>query len=217
MRALIAIASYGTANDRYLAEVLAQYRALPYKTRIVVLSNLPKRLGSDVEVIVGLPTRNPWSLPHAHKPVFAAAAHDFDLFIYSEDDHLITKRNIEAFLEVTTVLPENKIAGFLVSETDRTGNLSFPGRHGPFHWDPFSVKQNGSYVFASFTNEHSASYLLTQSQLLRAISSGGFLVPPHSGKYVSSVFSGDRRLYSVRLPKSNMYLTFAGFYSLAFA
>ena len=41
----------------------------------------------------------------------------------------------------------------------------------------------GPYTFAYFTNEHSACYILTQDQLRRAIASGGFLLPPHQGRY----------------------------------
>ena len=52
-----------------------------------------------------------------------------------------------------------------------------------YHWDPDSVKTRGEYTFAYFTNEHSASYLLTRPQLGRAIESGGFLVEPHEGRY----------------------------------
>lgn len=180
---LVAIASYGTANDRYLAMLLSQYRAMSFEVTIVVFSNLPKELGQDVKVVVGLPTRNPWSLPHAHKKLFVEAVKEFDLFIYSEDDHLITEHNVIAFLEATAVLSDAEIAGFLVSETDESGSLTFPAIHGPYHWDPFSVRQRGEDVFASFTNEHSASYMVTQKQLMQAIASGGFMVPPHSGKY----------------------------------
>ena len=53
MKILVAIASYGTGNDRYLRQLLATYRAMPYAVHIVVLSNVPRDLGPDVEVIVG--------------------------------------------------------------------------------------------------------------------------------------------------------------------
>ena len=51
MKILVAIASYGTANDRFLHQLLANYRALPHDVRLVVLSNVPRPdLGHDVEV-----------------------------------------------------------------------------------------------------------------------------------------------------------------------
>ena len=113
MRILVAIASYGTKNLKYLQALLTEYRRMPFEVDVVVLSNEPKELGEDVEVLVGLPTRNPRSLPFGHKALFAERAKDYDLFIYSEDDTLITERNIRAFLDAIGVLPAHEIAGFL--------------------------------------------------------------------------------------------------------
>jgi 2-polyprenyl-3-methyl-5-hydroxy-6-metoxy-1,4-benzoquinol methylase len=183
MKILVAIASYGTRNERYLSRVLEEYRSMPYTVDIVVLSNLQKELGPDVEVKVGLPIKNPWSLPFGHKQLFADRLNSYDLFIYSEDDILYEKKNIDAFMRVSAVLPEDEIPGFLLYESAPDGTRNFPQAHGRFHWDPFSVRQRGREMFASFTNEHSACYAITQDQLRRAIASGGFLVPPHEGKY----------------------------------
>jgi len=183
MKVLVVIASYGNANDRYLFRILDEYRCMPYSCDIVVLSNLEKDLGADVTVMVGLPNRNPWSLPFAHKRLFAERVNDYDLFIYSEDDMLIRENNVEAFLRATAILPEEKIAGFLRFEEISTGGKSYPDVHLGYHWDVQSVKTHGEYMHAFFTNEHAASYLLTRSQLQRAITSGGFLVEPHEGKY----------------------------------
>jgi SAM-dependent methyltransferase len=183
MRILVAIASYGTRNDRYLAEVIRRYRAMPYQVDLVVLSNIPKELGPGVEVLVGLPAKNPWSLPFGHKKLFADRLNDYDLFIYSEDDTPLSERNIEAFLRVSDILPEHEITGFLRSENGPDGTQHFCDIFGPFHWDLTSVRKRAGYTFAFFTNEHSACYALTQKQLRKAIASGGFLVPPHSEKY----------------------------------
>ena len=48
---------------------------------------------------------------------------------------------------------------------------------------PTSLRSRTSYVLATFTNEHAACYILTQSQLRKAIKSGGFLVEPHEWKH----------------------------------
>src|ERR1700688_853748 len=113
MKILVAIANYGTQNDRYLHRLLAEYRSMSYEVDIIVLSNLSKDLGPDVEVKVGLPTKDPWSLPFSHKQLFADRRSNYDLFIYSEDDMLVTERNIRAFLAATEILKKNEIAGFL--------------------------------------------------------------------------------------------------------
>jgi SAM-dependent methyltransferase len=184
MRILVAIASYGVGNDQYLAKLVAEYRAMAFATDIVVLSNIPKNVAPGVEVmVVDLKGKNPWSLPFPHKQLFADRLNDYDLFIYSEDDTLLSEKNICAFLRVSAVLPENEIPGFLRFERGPLGTFNFPEVHGHFHWDPQSVRTRGGYTLAFFTNEHSACYVLTRVQLQRAAASGGFLVEPHEGKY----------------------------------
>lgn len=182
-RVLVAIANHGTGNRQYLDRLIREYRSMPWQVDVVVLSNIPKDLGPDVEVRVGLPAKDPWSLPFAHKQLFADRCEDYDLFIYSEDDTPVSERNIRAFLRSTDVLHEDEIAGFMRYEENAQGRRYFPEVHGHFRWDPSSIRRRGGDMYAFFTNEHSACYLLTRPQLRKAISSGGFLVPPHQEKY----------------------------------
>lgn len=184
MKILVAIASYGTGNDRYLAQLLAAYRAMPFEVDVVVLSNASKDVGLGAQVVeIDLRGRDPWSLPFPHKQLFADRLDAYDLFIYSEDDTLITERNIRAFLEVSAALPDNELPGFFRYEESPDGSRSFPEVHSYFHWVPESVERRGDHILAFFTNEHAACYLLTREQLRRAILSGGYLVEPHRGKY----------------------------------
>jgi 2-polyprenyl-3-methyl-5-hydroxy-6-metoxy-1,4-benzoquinol methylase len=182
LRVLVAIANYGTANDHYLARVVAEYRAMSFIVDIVVLSNVEKEV-AGTEILVGLPNRNPWSLPFGHKKVFADRIDQYDLFVYSEDDILITEDNLRAFLEVCPVLADHEIAGFIRVEKGSSKELSYPEFHNNFHWVPSSVRSRSEYTFAFFTNEHAACYVLTQSHLRKALDSGGFLVAPHEWKY----------------------------------
>jgi 2-polyprenyl-3-methyl-5-hydroxy-6-metoxy-1,4-benzoquinol methylase len=184
MKILVAIASYGSRNDVYLHQLLNEYAAMPYEIDVVVLSNAPKvGLAADIEVVVGLPSSNPWSLPFSHKPIFERRVAEYDLFIYSEDDTLMTQANIEAFLWATSVLQPDEIAGFMRSEQGPDDSLYYSTMHNHFHWAVNSVRRREGETFAHFTNEHGACYILTQDQLRRAIASGGFSVPPHEGKY----------------------------------
>ena len=184
MKILVAIASYGTGNDQYLSELVREYRSMPFDVDIVVLSNMPKKVASGVEVVVvDLHGKNPWPLPFPHKQIFASRLNDYDLFIYSEDDTLVTEKNIRAFLEASSVLPDDEVPGFFRFERALDGGVNYPEVHGRFHWDPQSVRLRGKYTLAYFTNEHAACYALTRKQLQRAIDSGGYLVGPHQGKY----------------------------------
>lgn len=182
MRALVAIASYGTGNDQYLAMLIREYRSMSFEVDIVVLSNIEKNPGAGVEVVVGLPYRDPWTLPFPHRQLFADKLNEYDLFIYSEDDMLVTERNIRAFLHAAEAMPAREIPGFLRYE-EGPAQRNYPEFHGHFHWDTASIRHRGEYISAWFSNEHAACYLLTQQQLKRAIDSGGYLVEPHQGKY----------------------------------
>ena len=156
---------------------------MPGKVDIVITSNIAKDLGPDVEVVLGLPTKDPRSLAFAHKRIFAERLEFYDLFIYTEDDNLVTQRNIDAFLRVTDVLPKNELAGFLRTEMDLEGKIHFPEVRNQYHWDAASVCCKGEYTFAFFTDDHAGCYALTKEQLRQAIASGGFLVPFHELKY----------------------------------
>lgn len=183
VRLLVAIASFGDKNLEFLKRIIGNYRRMSLDVDIVVFSNAPKHLGEGVKVVVGLPSRHPWSLPFAHKPYFARNAENYDLFIYSEDDMEVTEKNIRAFLEVTPQLESDEIAGFLRYEENGSGDQSLPEVHGPFAWKPESVKRRGHHTIAQFSNEHAAFYLLTRDQLRRAIASGGFLREPCESRY----------------------------------
>jgi 2-polyprenyl-3-methyl-5-hydroxy-6-metoxy-1,4-benzoquinol methylase len=183
LRVLVAIASYGTSNDRYLERIIQEYGSMSLDVHVVVLSNIEKSVPPDVECLVGLPTKNPWSLPFGHKKLFADRCERYDLFIYSEDDILITEDNLRAWLDVNVLLAEDEIAGFMRVEFGKDGTRSYPDVHGHFRWDPTSTRRRGNYALAHFTNEHAACYILTRAQLSKALRSGGFDVVPHEGKY----------------------------------
>lgn len=183
MKILVAIANYGTKNAAYAKRLIAEYRSMSFAVDVVVLCEASKGFGSDVAELVGLPTKDPWSLPFAHRKLFVENAANYDLFIYTEDDTLIREDNIRAFLRASEKLPEDLLPGFIRYEIYPNGSRNYPEIHGPFHWEPGSVASFGEYVYADLSNDHSACYMLTRQQLKRAIHSGGFAVSPHSGRY----------------------------------
>jgi len=183
LRLLVAIASYGEKNIGFLKQIIQRYRSMAIEVDLVVLSDAPKALGAGVKVVVGLPSSNPWSLPFAHKAIFAQNVDRYDLFVYSEDDMEITQENIRAFLRIQDVLQPDEIAGYLRYEIGPRKTIFLPDVHDSFHWKPESVRRRGACTIAEFTNEHTGFYILTQAQLRRAIASGGFLQSPYDGRY----------------------------------
>lgn len=183
MKVLLALANYGMKNAARAKRVLDEYRSMDFAVDIHVLCEAPKGFGSDVKEMVGLPTPDPWSLPFGHRRLFVDHAAQYDLFIYTEDDVLIRQANIEAFLDASRGLPDSVLPGFVRYEIDSAGRKRYPDIHGPFHWKPDTVGRCGEHVFAELSNDHSACYMLTRSQLQRAIASEGFALEPHNGRY----------------------------------
>lgn len=183
MKILVAIANYGSGSRQYVDQVLDAYRAMSHDVDLVILSNIPKDMGEDVEVKVGLPAKNPWSLPFGHKRLFADRIDDYDLFIYSEDDILVSEHAINSFLDVTPHLKPDEIAGYMRVEYEADGSVSYDMVHSFYRWDPRTVCERNGDLYAWFSNEHAAAYILTRDQLQRCIDSGGFLVEPYEHRY----------------------------------
>ena len=183
LKGLVVITNYGTKNTVYLDKLISEYNSMSFKMKVVVLSEAEKYIGDDIEVVVGLPSKNPWSLPFGHKKILAENVDNYDFFIYSEDDTLITERNINAFLNVTKILPDDKIAGFIRYEKYNKKEKYYTTIHSHYHWDPDSVETIDQYTFAHLTNQHSACYILTRKQLKKVISTGKFLTEPREGEY----------------------------------
>jgi coenzyme F420 hydrogenase subunit beta len=179
---LVTIASYGTAQDHFLRKVIEEYRKLSTQVRIIVLSNQAKEV-DGAEVVVGLPSRDPYSLPFAHKEVMAKNADGYDLFVYSEDDVLITEENVRTFLRAQEKLEGDEIPGFIRSESDPSGQRFITSINYHFRWLPGSVVERGGDLFAELSNQHSGCFMVTRAQLKTAIASGGFLVAPHAERY----------------------------------
>jgi 2-polyprenyl-3-methyl-5-hydroxy-6-metoxy-1,4-benzoquinol methylase len=182
-RLLVVVASFGEKNLEFLRRITRQYRRMTMNVDVVVVSEASKDLDADIKVVVGLPSRNPWSLPFAHKKIFADNLENYDLFAYSEDDMDVTEDHIRAFLDVSPGLASDEIAGFLRYEISHSGIRSLPDAHASFHWRPESIRRRGPYTIAEFTNEHAGFYILTRTQLRRAIASGGFVRAPYKGRY----------------------------------
>lgn len=178
---LVAVASYGRKQDHYLDQVLTEYRKLN-NCRIVVLSEAPKAV-RGAEVLVGLPSSNTYSLPFAHRKLFAENVDKYDLFIYTEDDTVLTSAHIDAFIDLQGYLRDDEILGFIRSEITPTGERYITSANHFFRWLPETAETRGGELFAQFSNDHSGCFIATQEQLKRALASGRFLVEPHDEMY----------------------------------
>jgi 2-polyprenyl-3-methyl-5-hydroxy-6-metoxy-1,4-benzoquinol methylase len=183
VRMLVAIASYGDKNLGFLREIIQAYKTMAMQADVVVFSESPKSLGADVKVEVGLPTPNPWSLPFAHKRIFAEKADQYDLFVYSEDDIEVKEEHIRAFLVANNAMQADEIPGYIRYEVAPDGTKLLTDVHASFHWKAESVRTRDGYTVAEFTNDHAGFYILTKAQLKKCLASGGFLREPYYGRY----------------------------------
>ncbi len=178
-RVLVTIANHGSKNRVHCQHLIDTYLSMPYDVDVVVLSDVAKDYGPSVEVQVGAPTDDPWSLPFAHRRLFIERQDRYDLFIYSEDDTEVRERHVELFLEASELLPADRILGFLRYEFGDDGEAYYSTAHHVYHWDPDSLIEANSRLYARYTNDHAGCYILNRQQLKTCIESGGFTVDPH--------------------------------------
>ena len=174
MRIKVAVANFGTDQIEYLKRVVSEYsRFRLHEVDLVVYSTVPVDSPHKlVNASVGL------GLPFECRSDMAAALERYDLFLYSENDMLITEDNIDGFLEHQSRLPSGQVSGFYRYELNDGVKLLLD--LNPF-WGKVVVEEFGRDF--SVENKHQGSWLLTQEQLKVCIDSGGFLVPPHRGPY----------------------------------
>ena len=149
---------------------------------VVVTSEAPERVDLGVEVIVGLPTTNRYSLPFVHQRLFVDKVDQYDLYIYTEDDIGVTEDGIQAFLRITEVLQPNELAGYVRYEADPDGTRYLPDVHGRFHWRP-ELCDGEANICCRVTNSTPASAFSDQPSAASAIASGRYLAEPYHGRY----------------------------------
>lgn len=174
MKIKVGISNYGDQQLAYLSEVIREFHSYRHHTvDITVYSTVPVEYPHKVfDASIG------HALPFTCREDMAAAINDYDLFLYDENDMLITEENILAFLECQARLPAHQICGFYRYELNNGVKLLLD--LNPF-WGKLVVNV-GEGVF-TVVNQHQGCWLLTRAQLKHCVESGNFLVPPHERPY----------------------------------
>jgi 2-polyprenyl-3-methyl-5-hydroxy-6-metoxy-1,4-benzoquinol methylase len=183
LKVLVVVASHGERHLEYLLRIIRNYQSMDLDVDIVVTAEAHKSIDLGVRVIVGTPTGNPRSLPFAHKNVFADNVGRYDLYVYTEDDIYLREESLRAFVRIDPLLASDEIAGFIRYEMAEDGTRFVPDVHATFHWRPDSARRRGEFLVAELTNEHSGFYVLTDTQLRKALASGSFVRSPYEGRY----------------------------------
>ena len=165
-RILAVLVNYGEEQLSYLEQVVSTLKSFTkYEVTVVVNSNIPLEIqGIDLVNVVEL--ENYQLLPLTCKQVLWHYRDEFDIFLFGENDHLFLEHHIDKYLEYVDILPENRIAGLIQYEENKTKKY-YPAYHAHYDWDYNSVEEHGGKKFAHFTNVHQATFILTKEQLLK--------------------------------------------------
>jgi len=132
-----------------------------------------------------------YDLTFYHRQLMIDKQDDYDLFLYTENDVLYTKDNIDAFVGESNILPDDYIPGFMYYEKKPKPDnnkylISFSS-----DWHPQGICNGISgrggeqrliineKSYGTVYNVCQGSYLLTRKQLKKVISYGSYHVTPH--------------------------------------
>lgn len=209
LKVLAVIVNYGNKQLEYLKRILKEYGNFrKYEVKAILIST---------ERINGLNYKNleikqeifdaslGYWLAHRHKKFIAENKDNFGIFIYSENDMLITEGNIDAFMKHSKNLSKTSLVpGFLRYETNNGKDKCLIDLHPnhaanriPFYFaakyaisplpektalalglHPIIRKSNIQITgkrYFEVQNLHQGSYALTKEQLEKALRSGNYL------------------------------------------
>lgn len=169
---LVVIVNFGNSQLKYLEKIIKEYKLMNFNVKIIIHSSIPLPY-EDIEIKI-FKLKNSKELPMTTRQTIYENKEKYDLFIFTENDILITEKNIDAFLKATKILPKKYIAGFFRYEKYKKG-LFYPDDHNPHKWDKKSVFKIGDYVFAHFRNVHQGCCLLNKEQLNQVIKNIDFV------------------------------------------
>jgi len=127
---ILVIANYGNKQIPYLKTILQEYNNFKkYKIKVILLNTeLIKNLNySNLNIkqeIYDL-SLGYW-LAHKHRKFISENKDNFDIFIYSENDFLITEANLDTFVKHSKNLKNTKyVPGFLRYELKKNDNTKY--------------------------------------------------------------------------------------------
>lgn len=163
-KVLVVIVNFNFEQVYYLREMVDELKSFKkYDVHIIVHSNVHiEDINFDEIKIFKLPDFQ--LLPLTCRSTIWQNREDYDLFIFSENDHLILEHHLDKHLEYEMILPDKYITG-LIQYEEKNGEIYYPGYHDYFDWDYSSLVEFEGKKFAHFSNVHQASFILTKKQL----------------------------------------------------
>ena len=207
-RVLAVIVNYGNKQLEYLKRIIQEYDNFrKYKVKVILIStehiNGLKYKNLEIKQEIFDASLGYW-LAHKHKKFIAENKDKFDIFVYSENDMLITEENIDVFAKHSKNLSKiNLVPAFLRYETNNGKDKCLIDLHPnhaanriPFYFamkhiisllpektalalglHPIIRKNNirvNGKKYFEVQNLHQGSYVLTKSQLKTVLGSGNY-------------------------------------------
>ena len=209
MKILVCISNYGNHQLEYLREVIQEYNRMAsdgLSVDIIIDTTVPIDFGQvSNRLNIAQQMHDPTigkGLVFAHRPHVIERYDSYDLFIYTENDILITLKNIKAFLNISHQIPGNYITGFLryeIKQEDKKKYLIDAHPQRPIILQN-TINING-IDYISLANFHQGGWILTRRQLKQVLNSGGFFTAPHRSKKFTQVYdtleSGATDIYTL--------------------
>lgn len=186
---LFSIANFGNSQLEYLVkllESLATWENCTIKVVVDTTVDLSNYFPKSTELIAFEQRIFPESigvrLPYKHRDLFVQNLGRFDWFFFSENDLLFHPKVIDFFAQKSKLLNSKDLIGFLRYEDFGSAryltdfDFKTPLTNG-LPW-----RENG-YIWYTPSIMHSGCYLLSNAQLERAVSSGGYTNYAHRQPY----------------------------------
>jgi hypothetical protein len=174
---LIGISNYGTTQDYCLVQLIKEFeKYVEYDVDVIVYHTDPLDIDTTLSVEYRkYPLSITDNLTQEHLRDFKERRYAYDLYLYTENDHLITEDHLREFERHYEILPSTHIMGFLQYErmppTKMLVGLSAIKR-GPVIENVMGLN-GGMYVRVA--NDHQGCYLVTSRQLNKMIDSGHYV------------------------------------------
>ncbi len=207
-RMLVVIVNYGSRQVNYLRRIIQEYSNFnKYEVKVILIStervNGLKYKNLEIKQEIFDASLGYW-LAHKHRKFIADNKDRFDIFIYSENDMLITGKNIDVFVKHSKNLAKtNLVPGFIRYETNKGKDKYLIDLHPnhaanriPLYFamkyiisllpektalalglHPIIRKLNiqiNGKKYFEVQNLHQGSYVLTKSQLKTVLGSGEY-------------------------------------------
>lgn len=180
MKILISVANYGQENIGYLQYILNEYNNIGLTETVTVCIDTTVKVEElerydNVKIIQRIfDSSIKQNLVFEHRTFMKDNLNNYDLFIYTENDILITMNNIMAFVDFCKKRRKKYILGFIryemISISSKKYFIDFgkKGLHLPIIKK--LVKIDGE-DYLEITNIHQACFLLTKEQLSTILNS----------------------------------------------